>query len=246
MPHSNDILDKLNNAHALPLVHKYYSEQELENMPITQLKKFGLYPNKPEPVDIESLADSISDYVDYCNLPDEIMGATQFIYGRKPIMLLSNKLFIDDDVTSIRRALFTIAHECGHIIMHDKLFQLACERDRGKKTSSASPIYQPLFHQNSAKCDRREWQANTAAAHLLMPPEHVHTVIHNELQRSGYDEESRNLLHCNYVLCEIYCALSKTFNVNNAAAKITCERYLKKFGSKYANLLAAIKENSNR
>ncbi len=248
MPHSNDILAKLNNAEALPLVRRYYSDQELETKPITQLKHYGLYPDKPEPVDIESLAESISDHVDYCDLPDEILGATQFIYGAKPIILLSNKLFEDSAASSIRRALFTISHECGHIIMQDELFQLACARKSRKtaNTASPSPFYRPLFYKTSGKCDWREWQANTAAAHLLMPPEHVNTVIQNELKRSGYDAESRNLFHCNYILTELTLSISKTFNVSYAAAQITCERYLKKFGAKYANLLAAIKENSKR
>ncbi|MBE6419932.1 MAG: ImmA/IrrE family metallo-endopeptidase [Akkermansiaceae bacterium] len=248
MPHSNDILDKLNNAHTLPLVHRHYSEQELESMPITQLKKFDLYPNKPEPVDIESLADSISDHVDYCNLPDNLMGATQFIYGAKPIILLNNKHFTDADVASTRRSLFTIGHECGHIIMQDALFQLACERNIRRKTNSASalPNYRPLFHQNSAKCDWREWQANTAAAHLLMPPEHVHSVIQNVLKNNRYDAESRNLMHCNYILEAINFSLSEIFNVSYTAAKITCERYLKKFSHIFSNLLAAIKVTSNR
>lgn len=99
------------------------------------------------------------------------------------------------------------------------------------------------FFKNYSNYVWYEWQANTAGAHLLMPPEHVHTTVQNILQQEHYDEESKSTIHCELVLYSIYCQIRDTFNVSFTAASITCERYLKKFGQKYANLLTAIEIN---
>ena len=62
---------------------------------------------------------------------------------------------------------FTIAHEIGHFFLHHRGFVLCREQDDKK-----IPVY----------CDP-EWQANTFAGFLLMPPELVGDLTVNEIAR---------------------------------------------------------------
>lgn len=241
MTNSNELTEQLNNTVPLPLAYRYYSEQELVDMPITQLKKFGLYPDKPEPAKVETLADLISDHVDYQELDEGVLGMTQFIYGGKPIIFFSDSPVPEDNPSLLRRFLFTVAHECGHIIMQDSLFQQGCRnliRRNGALISSGISCH-PLFLKEYNSSNWYEWQANTAAAHLLMPPEYLHMVIQEELCH-GYIPSAPNILHHAVFLEQIYNQLKVTFNVNYSVAKIATERYLKKNPRQYANLLNAI------
>lgn len=245
IPETNDLIARLTNASPPLLQRRHFSEQELEGMPTAQLKHFQLYPDKPEPVDIDLLADEISQKVDFCELADDILGATEFRYGEKPNILLNEKIFRDETPETQGRNRFVIAHECGHIIMQDALFQTACKACLQRRNQAKTHLLSYTFFKNYSNYVWYEWQANTAGAHLLMPPEYVHVIIQNTLQQERYDEESRSSMHCGLVLYSMYSQIRDTFNVSYTAACITCERYLKKFGQKYANLLTAIGINRN-
>lgn len=241
MTNNNEITEQLNNTVPPPLVYKYYSEQELEDMPIAQLKKYNLYPDQPEPTKVETLADLISDHVDYRQLDTGILGATQFIYGGKPIIFLNDSPIPKDNQSLQRRFLFTVAHECGHIIMQDSLFQQGCRKllQRNVALPSTGISCGPLFLKENNSCIWYEWQANTAAAHLLMPPEYLHMVIQEELCLD-YNPSAHNTLHHAVFLKQIYNRLKDTFNINYSVAKIATERYLKKYRRQYPKLLSAI------
>ena len=104
---------------------------------------------------LEYFLPMLDENFNYLVLGDQDMPVNTYAYY-EPI---SGQIYIREDVyeracNGIARDRFTIAHEIGHFFLHHSGFAL-CREDSKKSI----PTY----------CDP-EWQANTFASFLLMPP----------------------------------------------------------------------------
>lgn len=218
------------------LVQHRYSEEELENMPISLLKEHGFYPETPNSlVDIEMFAETIADVI-YTDLPDGYLGMTEFGYHKRPIIYISNKLSSPRTEEEFCKLRFVFAHECGHVIMQNHLYEQACDRYKGQSALYAvypeTPVgiagkRHAVFYKDYSNYRWYEWQANTAGAHLLMPSEHLNNVILTCLNNEIRKPTAWGRVSPAWLLYKIYNALKSVFRVSQATAEIATERYLK-------------------
>src|SRR5438309_737026 len=108
------------------------------------------------PVPVDSIARTLGARIVLQPFEDDVAG---LLYREGPRVVIAVKS--SDPITRRR---FTIAHEVGHLRLHpgrpmivDKFLQLGNRRDA----------------RSSLATDREEIEANTFAAHLLMPEEMV-------------------------------------------------------------------------
>lgn len=219
---NNDCLNKrLINVGQPPLVYKFYDKEELSFMTDNALKREGLYPQHPGPVDVELLAELISKRVEFCSLPLQYEAATQFIYGEKPIIFFNEAFLNSNSPYREHRWRFMTAHECAHIILQDMLFQEACRRilrnNPQYDVNSANPL---LFFDNNRSYIWYEWQANAGGANLLMPREHLNTVITSTIDHIIHKHKTSDSISRDYILNSIAEEVSHVFNVSFTAAKI--------------------------
>jgi len=228
------IIKHAQNAQEPNLVYHRYSDAELENKPTTQLKLAGLYPKQPGEVNVELFAEKIAD-VAYADLPPGVHALTQFAYEGKPVILISNRVddFENDDEL-YSRFKFNVAHECGHVIMQNELYRQACDRAiRARMRSKVSPSHgeaavrrRLTFYRENAGYRWYEWQASTAGAHLLMPPEHLRYVIGQQLTETATTAPTRFLSEYS-LRFRIEQAVRSIFRVSKATAEIAVDRYFK-------------------
>lgn len=119
--------------------------------------KKGLYSsNIPTPIDL--IVEKIfSLQIKFANLNQDFEGVLGALDSRNKIIWLDNSLnhTETDNFTDEARCNFTIAHECGHYILHQKLY------DDADMT---------LFHDiENPKTKMIETQANMFASYILMP-----------------------------------------------------------------------------
>ncbi len=214
------------------LVRHYYTMQELQDIPVRLLQEHGCYPDVPGCVDIEFFAESIAN-VDYVAMPDGCLGVTQFGYHQKPTIYLSNTIASPVTPEQEGRMRFVIAHECGHVIMQNWLYERACEIynltpslyavnfDESYRTA----CYRCYAQKDYSRYRWYEWQASTAGAHLLMPPKHLENVITTCIWKEAvcpiYGPRASQ-----YILPTlIQNALQSVFKVSQATARIAEQRF---------------------
>ena len=122
---------------------------------------------------IELDADDLDLFADLSAFRDGnviVEGVTTFISGRRPRIQIARQL--SEDVRQEARLRTTLAHELGHLLLHD----FAGERedtprprqsDDPDRASSTQCI--PWAIGTGARVDWMEWQANYASGALLMP-----------------------------------------------------------------------------
>lgn len=224
---NNDCLNKrLINAGQPPLVYKFYDKETMSFMADNALERAGLYPQHPGPVDVEMLAEDISQRIEFLSLPLQYEGATQFIYGEKPIIFVNEALMNSTAPYREHRWRFMNAHECAHIIFQDVLFQEACRRilrhNPQFNVNADNPL---LFFSNSRTYKWYEYQANVGAANLLMPREHLNTVITSTMDQIADKHKTADYINSDYIVNTLAEEVSYVFNVSFTAAKIAVRDY---------------------
>lgn len=128
------------------------------------------------PVPIERIAKSLGVRVEYAPLDGELSGLA---YIRDGVSIIG--------VNSLHAAVrqrFTIAHELGHICLHQAELQAAVHVDKGslRRDSISSEGSDPL-----------EIEANAFASELLMPQHILETVLAGKLVDLEDDETIKTL-----------------------------------------------------
>jgi Zn-dependent peptidase ImmA (M78 family) len=131
--------------------------EEKVNNTLFQAYKKNLYnSNIPTPIDL--IVEKIfSLQIKFANLNQDFEGVLGALDSKNKIIWLDNSLnhTETDNFTDEARCNFTIAHECGHYILHQKLY------DDADMT---------LFHDiENPKTKMIETQANMFASYILMP-----------------------------------------------------------------------------
>lgn len=126
------------------------------------------------PVPIEELARSLGVQVQCGVLPDELSGLLYRKDSRKKPIIGVNSAH-----AKVRQR-FTIAHELGHMILHDEPVHV----DRGFSVKFRDARSSTAEH-------RAEIEANQFAAEILMPTQ----LIRNEIKKKSIDMGDDDLLH---------------------------------------------------
>ncbi len=204
----------------------FYEPHEIESICTLELRAAGCLPGEPGPVRIDRFIEKRFGVVpEYEELPASVLGFSMF--GEKGVEAIVVAKFLDEDGDDVsqRRIRTTLAHECGHVLLHGGLFSLA---DRAPTLFGDAADERPkvmcrdlpgVDADPRRRYDGRWWefQANAAIGALLLPCTLVETALEPLLVRRG--RLGARALDTGRVE-EATRILSDIFDVNPAVARI--------------------------
>lgn len=149
---------------------------EPEKAASSTLAQFGFGDSAPIPVD--KIAKGLGAVVRYSPLDDELSGMI-FIKDGMPIIGVNA-------LHHVNRQRFTIAHECGHLVLHRELLSGQVHVDKDFQV----PMLLNRDQQSSLGTEPIEIQANRFAAALLVPLALLQKAIDGRLASADIDDES--------------------------------------------------------
>jgi len=204
----------------------YFTSGEIEKLCEEALLGVNLIPGTPSPVRVDRfLEKKFGISAEYEELPPGVLGFTRFGSDGADSVVVSRSLDEDPSDRSRRRVRSTLAHEAGHILLHECLFKrgdvtqlsllavppekpkVLC-RDEFELSPTARPTYNGKWW---------EYQANMVIGALLIPRSLAGQAIQPFLQSSGHMQVGRlddRFRH------EAIQSLSDTFDVNPVVVKI--------------------------
>ena len=212
----------------------YFPAGEIQRICLRALEDAKLLPDRPGPIRIDRLIETAFAVVpDYGDLPDGVLGLSQFVDGQVVRIVVSRALDRTGTRVSDRRVRTTLAHEAGHVLLHSELLKADSEsapllgdwsetraprvlcRDIGLSREGGQP---PVWY---------EYQANQAIAGLLLPRPLVETVVSQFVDHttSGFPRMSPANAR------RAARALSDIFDVNPVVAEIHLERLFPQHGT---------------
>jgi hypothetical protein len=186
----------------------WYESDEIEAIADDELRRAGLMPSPDHPVtDLERLIEGhLKAQLDqYAQLPEGVLGLTQFDARRRPEVSISSSLTEAAEEDSPRpgqvgRWRATLAHEASHIFLHRYLFDPdmapLASRQPGDTPADGGAVMRclhrdvvPVSTQDwgriSRRRDWREVQANRSMAALLMPGRTFKDVAFEQMTKLG-------------------------------------------------------------
>jgi hypothetical protein len=151
----------------------YFSDGEIEQICLDELRKAKLLPDRPSGVRVERFVEKrFNVTVESAELGEGILGVTKF--GPKGVqgVYVSAALDCDPSMAAKRRVRSTIAHEAGHCLLHTYLFAVTSGVSLFGDCSESGAIKVLCRDSEVRSSYRGEWwefQANVAMSHLLMP-----------------------------------------------------------------------------
>ncbi len=150
---------------------------------------------------VESLTSNLDLYADLTEDGPDVEGVTNFKPGRKPEVGIAQSLF--EDERRANRARTTLAHELGHVVFHDPLFQTKMRSpDLFAAPATDRVICKRDTIINATTVDWLEWQAGYASGAFLMPRTAVEDMVRNWRRAAGHHgavapgtPDSRALVH---------------------------------------------------
>lgn len=204
----------------------YFSDSDIENICMDELRAVDLYPDSPQPIRIDRFIEKRFKVVpSYDDLGDGILGLTKFgRYGVKEV-IVSTALEEAGTVAAERRIRSTLAHEGGHGIFHSRLFATA--NMEALFADMADPSAPKILCRDEGESVTRykgqwwEYQANRAIGALLLPKPLLEKALEGFLVVTGmlgfktFDQTKRD---------EAVLFLADVFDVNQAVARIRLEQ----------------------
>ena len=127
---------------------------------------------------VESLTSDLDLYADLTADGADVEGVTNFKPGRKPEVGIAQSLF--EDERRANRVRTTLAHELGHVVLHDPLFQTKLRSpDLFAPPSVDRVVCKRDTIINATTVDWLEWQAGYASGAFLMPRTAVGDMVRN-------------------------------------------------------------------
>jgi len=186
----------------------WYESDEIEAIAEDELRRAGLMPPPDDPVtDLERLIEGhLNAQLDqYAQLPEGVLGVTQFDARRHPVVSISSALTeaAEEDPPrpgQVGRWRATLAHEAGHIFLHRYLFDpdmAPLPSRRQDPTAADGTAVMRCLHRDvndvsthdwgriSRRRDWREVQANRSMAALLMPARTFKDVAFDQMSKLG-------------------------------------------------------------
>lgn len=228
---------KLIRAKTGPFAERpYYDDEEIERICSQALKGVDLFPDEPSPIRIDRFLEKRFDVVpEYRDLPNGLMGYTEFSSKGVESIVVSRKLSDESDKVVQRRHSTTLAHEGGHGLLHSHLFvlrdsslSLFSEDDGQKAKILCREEHAGTIDARGVKqYDGRWWeyQANRAMGALLLPRALALTVLKPFFQKIG--NFNLSALPSNKFNLAVQ-TLVETFDVNPIVAKIRLNQIIAK------------------
>lgn len=184
----------------------WYESEDIEQIATEQLRRAVLMPTLDDPVtDVERLIEvHLHAELDlYAQLPDGVLGLTQFPARGAPKVLIDSALTEARDAEGapagvVGRWRATLAHEASHIFLHRYLFdpEMAQLGGRGGPAVVSEGGLMRCLHRDISptvaewssvrrRTDWREVQANRAMAALLMPRRLFRRLVLREMRELG-------------------------------------------------------------
>lgn len=210
------------------LRRRWLEEHEFDDIAKEALKRHGLLPKEPSPVEIELFVDMEFGFsYEFHDLGEDCLGLI-YIGERGPERLLIHEnLDAPDDPVTNRRCRSTLAHECGHGLLHADLFIELWEHK--KRTNSFEDSRRLItwrergenIEGNLSKSspDWWEYQADRMISALLLPL----NPLREALRAWGHDplQMKSNLAWQDH---DLHAQVRDTFDVSLAVARIRLER----------------------
>lgn len=210
------------------LRRRWFEEHEFDDIAKDALKRHGLLPKQPAPVDIELFVDMEFGFsYEFHDLGEDCLGLMHFGEKGPKSLLVHSKLDAPDDPAVNRRCRSTLAHECGHGLLHTDLFVELWEHK--KRTSGFEDSRRLItwrernenveghFTKNSP--DWWEYQADRMISALLLP---LHP-LRAALRGWGLEPESLKANRA-WEDSSLHILVRDTFHVSLAVARIRLER----------------------
>ncbi len=152
---------------------------------------------------IEKSGADLNPYADLSSYGSDVEAVTEFVYGRKPLVKISNLL--SEDPRMKNRLRTTLTHECGHVRHHGYLWELkAAQEYLFSGDSDAAQVCKREKIVGAGAYDWMEWQAGYCCGAFLMPIGDLRSTCHEFMLRQGtgpfpfYPEtsESEALIQC--------------------------------------------------
>lgn len=173
------------------------------------------------PVTTDDLTTLLEEHVEQLDLYDDLStygsgveGLTLFSFGKKPTVRIAPEL---SEATNKNRLKSTLAHELGHVILHDPMFQ---SRSQGGLFDASATAYQVSYRDgdsSASQTDLYEYQAWFFCRALLMPSSEVGRLIQ---ERRNQTDHIADIWHESAVGHEIVRGLALHFGVSEALARI--------------------------
>jgi len=186
----------------------WYESDEIEAIAEDELRRAGLMPSPDDPVtDLERLIEGhLNAQLDqYAQLPEGVLGVTQFDARRHPLVSISSALTeaAEEDQPrpgQVGRWRATLAHEASHIFLHRYLFDPDMAPLASRQPDHTAPggaAVMRCLHRDvndvgtqdwgriSRRRDWREVQANRGMAALLMPARTFKDVAFQQMTTLG-------------------------------------------------------------
>ena len=156
----------------------WFEAHEFDDIAREKLKCHGLLPREPAPIDIELFVEVEFGFAyEFRNLGEDCLGLMNFSEKGPKSLFIHSKLDKPENPTVNRRCRSTLAHECGHGLLHAGLFAELWESKR--RTNSFADSTRLITWQERAenfdaeqKPTAKEWweyQANQMISCLLLP-----------------------------------------------------------------------------
>lgn len=216
----------------------WYESDEIEAIAEDELRRAGLMPSPDDPVtDLERLIEGhLKAQLDqYAQLPEGVLGVTQFDVRRSPLVSISSALTeaAEEDPPrpgQVGRWRATLAHEASHIFLHRYLFDpdMAPLTNRPPDPTVAGTAVMRCLHRDvndvstqdwgriSRRRDWREVQANRGMAALLMPARTFKDVAFDQITKLGLNSLSSGPASADTLAA----AIADVFQVSKQAALI--------------------------
>jgi len=171
-------------THVGPFLSRFwYEDAEFELITANALRRHDLYPDQPGPVNIELFAE-LEFKIPYRfeKLPKGILGTIHFSEDGPHEIILTKGLDRPGFVTINRSCRSTLAHECGHGLLHGELFaELWRNYRRCQKRGAAhlTKFEERMEDLNAGHTEKKWWeyQANRAMSSLLVPKDLLQACI---------------------------------------------------------------------
>jgi IrrE N-terminal-like domain len=191
----------------------WYESDEIEAIAEDELRRAGLMPSPDDPVtDLERLIEGhLKAQLDqYAQLPEGVLGVTQFDVRRHPLVSISSALTEAAEEEPPRpgqvgRWRATLAHEASHIFLHRYLFDpdmAPLTSRQPDHTTAVGTAVMRCLHRDvndvstqdwgriSRRRDWREVQANRGMAALLMPARTFNDVAFDQITKLSLNSMS--------------------------------------------------------
>ncbi len=172
----------------------FYPDADVERICSEELRKLGLYPSSPQPINIDRFIEKrfgvTPEPAD--DLPASILGYTAFGAKGVQAIYVSRLLFEDETEPGRRRVTTTLAHEGGHGLLHAHLFAFEADNNlalfgQDSNVTATKILCRDEDTRPRSGYDGRWWevQANMAMAALVLPKALVLECVKQHLQPQG-------------------------------------------------------------